>query len=88
MEIKLLYRFLRDDGGVTESLNKPDGVEYTTRFRLIAFDGSAAKTFNVTAAALGLSGAMHFRGTVTAIPPTGTYASGDVVLFGKKRICV
>ena len=28
---------------------------------------------------------MHFRGTVTAIPPTGTYASGDVVLFGKKE---
>ena len=51
----------------------------------VTFDGSAAKTFNVTAAALGLSGAMHFRGTVTAIPPTGTYASGDVVLFGKKE---
>ena len=39
MEIKLLYRFLRDDGGVTESLNKPDGAEYTTRYRLIASDG-------------------------------------------------
>ena len=51
----------------------------------VTFDGSAAKTFNVTAAALGLSGAMHFRGTVTAIPPTGTYASGDVVLFGNKE---
>ena len=38
MEIKPLYRFLRDDGGVTESLNKPDGAEYTTRFRLIASD--------------------------------------------------
>ena len=39
MEIKLLYRFLRDDGGVTESLNKPDGAEYTIRYRLIASDG-------------------------------------------------
>lgn len=30
---------------------------------------------------LGLSTAMHFRGSVAAIPPTtGTYASGDVVL--------
>lgn len=39
MEIKPLYRFLREDGGVTESINKPDGVEYTTRYRLIASDG-------------------------------------------------
>ena len=39
METKLLYRFLREDGGVTESLDKPDGAEYTTRFRLIASDG-------------------------------------------------
>lgn len=39
MEIKPLYRFLREDGGVTESLNKPDGAEYTIRFRLIASDG-------------------------------------------------
>ena len=39
MEIKPLYRFLREDGSVTESINKPDGVEYTTRFRLIASEG-------------------------------------------------
>ena len=39
MEIKPLYRFLRGDGGFTESLNKPDGVECTTRFRLIASEG-------------------------------------------------
>ena len=39
METKLLYRFLREDGGVTESPDKPDGAEYTTRFRLIASDG-------------------------------------------------
>lgn len=39
MEIKPLYRFFREDGGVTESINKPDGVEYTTRFRLIASEG-------------------------------------------------
>ena len=36
MEIKPLYRFLRNDGGFTESPNKPDGVGYTTRCRLIA----------------------------------------------------
>ena len=39
MEIKPLYRFLREDGGVTESLDKPDGAEYTTRYRLIASEG-------------------------------------------------
>ena len=39
MEMKPLYRFLRENGGVTDSPDKPDGVEYTTRFRLIASDG-------------------------------------------------
>lgn len=39
MDIKPLYRFLRNDGGVTESPEKPDGAEYTTRYRLIASDG-------------------------------------------------
>ena len=34
-----------------------------------------------TAGLSGLTGAMHFRGSVNAIPPaTGTYESGDVVL--------
>lgn len=58
------------------------------------FDGSSAKTFNVTAADLGLSSAMHFIGTATVaitedskIDPkiTGyTFANaqkGDVVLY-------
>ena len=39
MEIKPLYRFLREDGGVTESPDKPDVAEYTIRFRLIASEG-------------------------------------------------
>ena len=39
MEIKPIYRFFRDDGGVTESLNKPDGADYTTRCRIIADEG-------------------------------------------------
>lgn len=34
-----------------------------------------------TAGLSGLTGAMHFKGTVSAVPPsTGTYESGDVVL--------
>ena len=39
MEIKPLYRFLREDGGFTESPDKPDGAEYITRYRLIASEG-------------------------------------------------
>ena len=39
MKIKLLHRFLHEDGGVTESPDKPDVAEYTTRYRLIASDG-------------------------------------------------
>ena len=39
MEIKPLYRFLREDGGVTESPDKPDVAEYITRYRLIASEG-------------------------------------------------
>ena len=39
MEIKPLYRFLREDGGFTESPEKPDVTEYTIRFRLIASEG-------------------------------------------------
>ena len=39
MEIRPLYRFLREDGGVTESPDKPDRENYTIRFRLIVSDG-------------------------------------------------
>lgn len=36
----------------------------------------------ITLDQLGISGAMHYRGTVTAIPPaSGTYNSGDVVVL-------
>ena len=39
MKIKLLHRFLREDGGVIESPDKPDRENYTIRFRLIVSDG-------------------------------------------------
>ena len=39
MKIKLLHRFLHEDGGVIESPDKPDRENYTIRFRLIASDG-------------------------------------------------
>lgn len=38
MTIKPIYRFIREDGGVTVSPNKPD-VDYTEKIRLIADEG-------------------------------------------------
>ncbi len=38
MTVKTLYRYIRPDGGVTVSLDKPDGA-YTERCRLIADEG-------------------------------------------------
>ena len=38
MEIKNLYKYEREDGGVTVSPLKPDG-DYTEMYRLIADDG-------------------------------------------------
>ena len=38
MKIKPLYRFVREDGGVTVSPNKPE-CEYTEKMRLIADEG-------------------------------------------------
>ena len=36
---KTLYRYKRDNGGVTVSVNKPEDREYTEMLRLIADDG-------------------------------------------------
>lgn len=41
MQSITLYRYLRPDGGVTTSVNPPDGAEYTTLVRLVADDGMA-----------------------------------------------
>lgn len=40
MEIKTLYRYAREDGGITVSPIKPN-VEYTELYRLIADEGKA-----------------------------------------------
>lgn len=45
------------------------------------YDGSSAVTIN--ASDLGLSNALHFIGTVTSLPSSGT--NGDVVLMGSKE---
>ena len=38
MEIKPLYRYEREDGGITVSLKKPD-CEYAEKMRLVADEG-------------------------------------------------
>ena len=38
MEIKELYRYTREDGGVTVSTTKPEDTEYEITYRLIADD--------------------------------------------------
>lgn len=40
MQSKTLYRYTREDGGITVSTEKPD-CEYTTLTRLIADEGKA-----------------------------------------------
>ena len=39
MELIPLYRFRREDGGVTDSLTKPEGVDHTERVRIVAAPG-------------------------------------------------
>lgn len=40
MEKKMLYRYMRKDGGVTVSpCRPPEGTDYETRMRLIAGEG-------------------------------------------------
>ena len=49
-----------------------------------SYDGSSAVT--ITASDLGLSNAMHFRGTVSSKPADTTgYVDGDVILVGNKE---
>ena len=40
---------------------------------------------NITAADLGLSGAMHFKGVKTTLPDVADYNEGDVVIVGGKE---
>ena len=47
------------------------------------YDGSAAIT--IAASDLGLSNALHFIGVKDAIPTSGTYTNGDVILVGNKE---
>lgn len=71
---------------------KQDTVVFNTAYD--AASNKAATMTDVTNAVAGLSGAMHFVGTSTTDPATGTVTigdapysgkSGDVVLFGQKE---
>lgn len=71
---------------------KQDTVVFNTAYD--ASSNKAATMTDVTNAVSGLSGAMHFVGTSTTDPATGTVTiseapysgkSGDVVLFGQKE---
>lgn len=39
MQVINLYRYLRPNGGVTNSIEKPEGIDYSIKYRLIAEDG-------------------------------------------------
>lgn len=39
MQIKPLYKYKRPDGGITVSPTKPEGIEFSEEFRLIADEG-------------------------------------------------
>ena len=39
MQNILLYRYIRTDGGVTHSPNKPDNTDYAIMYRLVADEG-------------------------------------------------
>ena len=39
MQVKILYKTIRPDGGVTVSPDKPESEEYTEMLRLIADEG-------------------------------------------------
>lgn len=71
--------------GLQDALDaKEDDLVFNTAYN--AESNKVATMTDVTNAMAGLSGAMHFRGEVAAIPPTeGTYNSGDVVLFNDKE---
>lgn len=58
-----------------------DGDNSTTNNNLPTATAVVRYVLNKTAGLSGLSGAMHFKGQVSSIPPaSGTYESGDVVL--------
>lgn len=44
MQIKTLYRYTRADGGITVTPEKPEGIDFSEKLRLIADDGKMLTT--------------------------------------------
>ena len=44
MQIKTLYRYKRADGGITVTPEKPEGIEFSEKLRLIADEGKMLTT--------------------------------------------
>lgn len=62
------------------TLKNPKALKFGSK----TYDGSAEK--EITAADLGLSNALHFRGVVSSKPAnTSGYVDGDVILVGNKE---
>ena len=56
MQTITLYRYTREDGGVTTSpVKPPDGTAYDLRYRLIADDGKAITDGTTVAACIDVS---------------------------------
>lgn len=65
------------------SLKNPNALTVNVNGTSTSYDGSAAKSITINAAALGLSSAMQFGGVVTSLPESST--AGTVVLYGSKE---
>lgn len=65
------------------SLKNPNALTVDVNGTTTTYDGSSAKTVEITAEKLGLSSAMQFGGVVTTLPSTST--AGTVVLMGNKE---
>ena len=65
------------------SLKNPHALTVNVNGTTTAYDGSSAKSVEITAEKLGLSSAMKFGGIVTSLPSTST--AGTVVLMDNKE---
>lgn len=81
-DIKAVHTDDLGDGKLTIKVNgkavTPTGGDFSANTK-------NNSVFDITVEDLGLSGAMHFRGTVEAIPATEGYIAGDVILVGNKE---
>lgn len=64
MQIIPLYKYIREGGGVTVSPVKPEGVEYTAMFRIVADEGEAITNGDIVTSCIDTDSAHIW----TAIP--------------------